>query len=206
MLHGRVQMFREGHQVSKRCTEKWSAQQSQGPMHSLLSPKSSRSHSLSLHGSDFSNTLIHKSGRVLISFWEAVPELCRLQFISPRESHTGALARESGRLTDLLFEGQKATLLSQHVCGPALLLGIQAKMKSQGSVLLLRQSSSQHLGKGFATESPLSPWAPFRMAASVGLSGGRAHPPTLRASSEPFIALVSPSHTPVYEHESQISK
>ena len=124
-----------------------SAQRSRGPHVQLADPKANVQ-PLLLHGSDFNNTLIPKSRRVLISFWEAVPELCRLQFISPRESHTGALARESGRLTDLLFESQKATLLSRHVCGPVLLLGMQAKMKSHGSVLLLRQSSRQPPRKG----------------------------------------------------------
>ena len=157
-----------------------SAQQSQGPHAQLADPKA-KLQPLLLHGSDFNNTLIPKSGRVLISFWKAVPELCRLQFISPCESHTGALARESERLTDLLFESRKATLLSWHVCGPVSLLGIQAKMKSHGSILLLRQSSRQHLGKGFAIERPLSPWAPFRRVATVCLFGDRGHPPTLRA-------------------------
>lgn len=103
------------------------------------------------------------------------------------------------RVKDLLFRSQEAALLSWHLCSPVVLLKIQGQDKVPGLSSALSQNSRQCLGKGSVNPKATESLDSTQNGMTMGLFGGGGwagrHPAALQVKSEPFIALVSPSHT-----------
>lgn len=76
--------------------------------------------------------LFPKSGRVLVSFWEAIPELCKWQFISSHGSpHRGPGQRAYETHRSAISEPE-AALLSWHLHGSVFLLKVQGQDEVPG--------------------------------------------------------------------------